>query len=137
MMVSQQVSEELFHNEWRLVFRILWLRKWFHNRSVESCSTMSGNSVLGILDILVPYVSWSYCYHRCVQSYSAMRGVSVFRIIWFCCLYNGVMESCMQQAASSISDIDHVWRTIDPVLIDPRGLFFAWCHWSILAPVSL
>ena len=35
-------------------------------------------------------------------SYSAMSGVSVLRIIWFCCFYNGVIESCLQRAASFI-----------------------------------
>ena len=37
-------------------------------------------------------------------SYSAMSGVSVLRIIWFCCFYNGVIESCLQRAASFIFD---------------------------------
>ena len=36
------------------VLRILWFHQWFHNRSVKSCSTMSGASVLGILEVLAP-----------------------------------------------------------------------------------
>ena len=36
------------------VLRILWFRWWFHNRSVKSCSTMSGVFVLRFLEVQAP-----------------------------------------------------------------------------------
>ena len=60
------------------------------------------------------YVPAAISYHRCVQSYSAMSGVTVLRIIWFCCCFhNRSVKSCSTMSGVFVLRIREV---LAPVL---------------------
>ena len=85
------------------------------------------------------YVFCSYFYHRCVQSCSAMSGVSVLRVIWFCWWFHNewrlrsqnplVLLVVQQQVCEELFHNERRVRSRNPGI--PRG------PCCFISPVSL
>ena len=105
-MVPEQVCVELFRYEWGL---------------------SSQNS---LVQLVVPQQACEelFQYEMCLRSQNVLvllvvpqqaceELFPILRIIWFCCFYIGVMESCLQQAVSLVTRLSYssmmgIWRAV-------------------------